>query len=344
MHVAVAAMETLHRRETGGTRRVQRVADELAVRGHDVTVFCTRWWEETPRAVEVDGVTYEAVTDKPSPAVFALRLPFLLAQEAFDAVHARPVPPAALHAARAGAAFAGAPLLVDWYGDEAYPDTLRGRTALRGGSLITAPSEMVCSWVRDAGATGETAVVPEPIDFDLVSGTDPAGDAEVVFARDLDGDANLTSFLLALADLDDPPPTTVVGDGSERERYESEAHDLHLEDRVTFVGDLSRTERVARYRAANVFVHTATWAPFATELLWGLACGCVGVVQYQAESAAHELVSGYGRGLLATDDEDVVDALRAAREFPSQPIDESFADYDRDAVLDRYLSFYRDLD
>lgn len=341
MHVAVAAMETLHRRETGGTHRIQRVVDELAARGHDVTVFCTRWWEKTPLVVEVDGVTYNAVTDEPSPAVFAFRLPFLLAQEALDAVHARPVPPAALYAARIGAAFAGAPLLVDWYGDEAYPDTLRGRTALRGGGLMTAPSEMVCSWVRDAGATGETVVVPEPIDFDLVSGTDPAGDAEVVFARDLDGDANLTSFLLALADLDDPPPTAVVGDGPERERYEAAAHDLRLQDRVTFVGDPPREERVARYRAADVFVHTATWAPFATELLWGLACGCVGVVQYQAASAAHELVSGYGRGVLATGDEDVVDALEEAREFPHRSIDESFADYDHDAVLDRYLSRYR---
>ncbi|MFB6172755.1 MAG: glycosyltransferase [Haloarculaceae archaeon] len=344
MRVAVVALETVHRRETEGTRRVQRVAEDLAADGHEVTVFCTRWWPESPLVVESGAVTYNAVTDEPSAPVFAFRLPFLLAQEPFDAVHVHPVPPAVLHAACVGAAFVRAPLVADWYGDEAYPDTLRGRTALRGGSLMTAPSELVCSWVREAGATVETTVVPEPIDFDLVSETEPAGDAEVMIATDLDEDANLTSALLALADLSDVPTTTVVGDGPERDRYESQAHDLKLQDSVTFVGDRPREERVARYRAADVFVHTATWAPFATELLWGLACGCVGVVQYQAESAAHELVAGYGRGLLATDDEDVVDALREARTFPHWSIDESFADYDRGAVLDRYLSLYRDLD
>lgn len=342
MRVAVVALETYHRRETGGTRRLQWLLDELVAGGHDVTVFCTRWWEEPPLGIEVDGVAYEAVTDELAPAVFGFRLPFLLAQESYDAVHARPVPPAALHGARVGAACARAPLIVDWYGDEAYPDTLRGRIALRGGSVMTAPSELICSWVREAGARVETRVVPEPIDFDLVAETEPAGDAEFVYARHLDGDANLTSFLLALADLPDTPPVEVVGDGPERERYEEQARDLNLEN-VTFVGDLPREERVARYRAADVFVHTATWAPFATELLWGLACGCVGVVQYQAGSAAHELVSGYGRGLLATDDEAVVDAVQEARGFPHRSVDETFADYDHEAVRDCYLSLYREL-
>jgi len=340
MRVAVVSMRTVHRRETGSIRRIQRVAEELDRRGHDVTVFCAQWWDGYARRFEHDGITYRGVTTGIAPGSFAARIPFLLARFAPDAVHARPLPPAVVLGAATGATLARAPLVTDWYGDEDYPDTHRGRAALGVPDLSIAPSELVCSRVRDAGRDGPTAVVPEPVDFDLVRGTEPVGDADVVLGRHLDADANLDAFLLALADLEGDWTATVVGDGPERAAAEERAADLRLSDRVEFVGDVSRAERVALYRGAHAFVHTATRAPFAGELLCGLACGCVGVVEYQTDSAAHELVDGHERAVTATTDEGVTDAIREAREYPNRTIDESMAGYDRDAVLDEYLDCY----
>lgn len=337
MRVALVAMRTVHFAETRGAGRVRWLARGLQDRGHDVTVFCTQWWDGYAETFVHEGITYRGVTTGSAPGSFAARLPFVIARWHPDVIHAWGVPPAIVLAGSAAGRLASAPLIVDLFGDEDYPDTRRGRAALRAPDLTVAPSELVLSRLRDAGLTGPTARVPEPIEFDLVEATPPVEAAEFVYARRLDDEANLGSFLLALSDLDEGLAVTVVGDGPARERYRAQARDLGLTG-VEFVGDLPRTDRIARYRGARTFVHTATWAPFADELCWALACGCVGVVEYQADSAAHELVDGHERGLLATDDEAVTDALLAAREFPHLTMDDAFSRYDDGAVLDAYLS------
>lgn len=339
MRVGVVSLRTVHRDESRGTQRVHRTATTLADGGHDVTVFCTQWWQGYDLTVDRDGVTYRGVTTGIAPGSFATRLPFILARSRPDVIYARPLPPGSVLAAATGATLARTPLVVDWYGDEDYTDGPLGRRSLSVPDRTVAPSELVLSRLRDAGLEGETTVVPEPIDFDLVRGTPPTDSADVVYAGRLDTDANLESLLLALADLDTEPETLVIGEGPARPAYEEQAQDLGLQ-RVAFAGDLPRKERVARYRGAQAFVHTTPWAPFATELLWALACGCVGVVQYQTDSAAHELVEGTERGLLATDDEDVTDALREAFRFPRRDIDEAFARFDTDAVIERYLQAF----
>jgi glycosyltransferase involved in cell wall biosynthesis len=326
MRVVVVAARTGRYVDRDGVARTERVARGLAARGHDVTVYCTGWWEGYDEYRELDGVTYRAVTVSPADASFVARVAGLLAVDRPDVVHARPAPPAAVVAARAGARLARAPLVVDWYGDDP-PGRLRRRAA-RAGDRVVTPSRLVGTWVRELGATEEqTAVVPEMLDTSLIRSTEPAGEADIVAARHLDARANLESLFLALAELRDRDWTaTVIGDGPARE----------------FVGARSREERLARYRAAHVFAHTATWEPFATELLWAMACGCVGIVEYQEDSAAHELVERRERGFRATTPEEVEDAIVDAGDLPEWTVDESFESFDRDAVLERWLECYRD--
>jgi glycosyltransferase involved in cell wall biosynthesis len=244
--------------------------------------------------------------------------------------------------ARLGATLARAPLVVDWYGDEPLGD-LRERAA-RLPDRVVSPSQLVRREVRELGASEEdTLVVPESVEMDRVRSTEPNGEADIVAARRLDEGANLESFLLALAEYRQRGwQATVVGDGPERAAYEQQAADLRIDDRVEFVGSLSREERIARYRSAHVFVHTARREQFATELLWALACGCVGVVEYQAGSAAHELVERRERGYRATSPEEITDALEDASEFERWSVDESMAQYDTESVTERWLSVYRD--
>jgi len=342
MRVAVVASLTGRYVDRDGVARTERVAHALADRGHDVTVYCTGWWDGYDEYRERDGVTYRAVTVSPADASFVARVPGLLAVDRPDVVHARPAPHAVVLSARAGAELARAPLVVDWYGDD--PAGRFGRRAARAGDCVVTPSRLVGTWVRELGATeAGTRVVPEMLDLSLVRSTEPGGGADVVAARRLDDDANLESLFLALAELRGRDwSATVVGDGPARAAYEEQVADLRIDDRVEFVGALSREERLARYRAAHVFVHTATWEPFATELLWAMACGCVGVVEYQADSAAHELVERRERGFRATTPEEIEDAIVDAGDLPARTVDESFAEFDRDAVVEQWIETYRD--
>ncbi|QSX00045.1 glycosyltransferase family 4 protein [Haloterrigena alkaliphila] len=346
MRVAFVSSETVHHRDTETNRRLQTILEVLRDHGHDVHLFCARFWEDDSPVLERDDVTYHAVTDDPAARrSFCLRVPFDMAAAGPDIVHASARQPTVLLAAGWGVRFARAPLVAEWYGDEDIGDDRWTRLATGRGDRIVTPSELVATRVRERGADGDlVTTIPNPIDFDRIRSVTPGDRVDVVYSRRLDEGANLESLLLALAELRDRDwRTTVVGDGPERAAYERLASDLRIEDRITFVGERSLEERIAAYRGAHVFAQTAERCVFPTEMCWGLAAGCVGIVEYHADSSAHELVEGRERGFRTTSEEELADAILEAGDLEYRDVDDRFADYDRSAVAERYLEQYRTL-
>ncbi|WP_324663060.1 glycosyltransferase [Haloarcula sediminis] len=342
MRVAVVVMETSHHRDTEGRRHIERLAATLTEAGHEVSVFCAQWWGGNSSRFEPDEVTYRGVTVEPAEASFCTRLPALLAKYRPDVVHAFPAPSSALRAANAGAKLARAPLVVEWFGDHDEPVSNR---AMGAADQFVAPSELVQTQLWEAGADSErTTVIPEGIDMDLVRDVAPAESVDVVYAHPLDESANIESLFLGLAELRQKGwSATIIGDGPERDTYEREAADLRIDDRVDFVGSCDRERRLAIYKGAQVFVQTAWREYFATELLWALACGCIAVVEYQAESSAHELVEHRDRDFRVTTPQEIADAIVASADMDHRTVDESLADYDHAAVVERYEALYERL-
>jgi glycosyltransferase involved in cell wall biosynthesis len=204
---------------------------------------------------------------------------------------------------------------------------------------------MVKTDVREYGAAEDAvSVVPESVDFDLIRSAETDDRADLLYARHLDEHANVESFFLALAELRDRDwRAAVVGDGPERDAAERTAAELRIADRVTFLGDLSPEEFVPLMKGAHVFAQTAAVEPFATDLLWALACGCVGVVEYQARSSAHELVVDCDRGTRVTSPQELADEIAAAADHSHESVNEAFADYDHDEVIRRYEALYEDV-
>ncbi len=86
--------------------------------------------------------------------------------------------------------------------------------------------------------------------------------------------------------------------------------------------------------------------PFATNLLWGLACGCVGIAEYQTDSAAHELIEEKSRlaetrGELVSTPQEFADEIVAAGSLEQRTIDPAYERYDYSSIVDRYLTCYR---
>ncbi|WP_247002484.1 glycosyltransferase [Halosolutus gelatinilyticus] len=346
MRIAFVSYETVFHRDTETNRRLQSILEFLADRGHDVHCFCTQFWDGHLDRLERDGITYRGVSVGPEARhSFHLRLPFVLATARPDIVHAGAEPPTQVLAARAGATLARAPLVVEWYGDGGVDDGRWTRLAAGGPDRIVTPSELVATWVRERGADGAVVdTVPNPIDVDRIRDVPPGNAVDVIYARRLDDGANLESLLLGLAELRDRNwSATVVGDGPERAAYEQLATDLRIDDRLSFAGELSLEERIAAYRGAHVFAQTAEHCVFPTEMLWALASGCVGVVEYHTDSSAHELVEGWDRGFRTTSEEELAEAILAAGDLEHREYDETFAEYDEGAVTDRYLERYRRL-
>jgi glycosyltransferase involved in cell wall biosynthesis len=332
-------------------RRLDRVARHLDARGHDVVWLCTPWWGAGDAVREFDDdrpdvdVVYRGVTDAPGQRRrFAVSVPLALRRADAEVVHADGGAPAAVVAAATGGFLGRAPVLAEWYrpGDGAMV-----RRATRATDLNVVPSRLVRRSLRERGVDEhDVEVVPEAIAIEEIDATPPNPEYEddIVYARRLDDGANLSSFLLGLAELRGYDWTaTILGDGPARAEYEQQARNLRIDDRVRFLGTRSRAERIAVYRSAHVFVQTARRAAFAEELLWALACGCVGVVEYQPESSAHELVEGRRRGFRVTSPEELADVVPEAGDLDRLDRDHDFDEFDRRPVLERYLACYRDL-
>ena len=344
MRVAVVFRDPPPRSERAGARRLRRLAAALDDRGHEVVVYCLPWWEHAGRRIDINGLDHEGVTFE-HPALYYTRLPGLLARHSPDVVVAAASPPGAVVSAWLGARLARAPLFVDWYGDE--PELGRSRWRRRAAGLptqIVTPSELQRTRVREYGATeANTTVVPDGIDFATITATEPEKGVDVAYAARLDDDSNLEDLLLALAELRGEDWTAaVIGDGPERAAYETQARDLRVGDRIDFLGDIPRKERVSVYRGARTFVQTARRSTFARELLWALACGCVGVVEIQGDSSAHELVDRRERGLRVTDMDALDEAIRDSWRLGFRDVDKAFQGFDHAAVTGTYVELFRE--
>lgn len=345
MRVAFVSVFTPDHGATPARTRTLRTARGLAARGHDVVWLCARWWGGDGDAFDADGIEYRSVTVDPAPVAFAARLPAALRRVDPDVVHAVNSPPAPALAATVAGSALRTPVVVDWWRDHPADSRRRYRPLARFADAITAPSRTAKTRVREHGADGaDVRVVPEGVDFEAVAAADVDDRFDAVYARRLDRHANVETFLLGLAELRDRDWTAaVIGDGPERSEIEATARDLRIGDRVAFLGDLPVDDRISVFKGTHVAVATATREPFATDLLRALACGCVALVEYQAESSAHELVEGRTRGRLVTSPAELADEFVAVGDLPRREVDRGFDAYDRDAVLDEYAAVYRDL-
>lgn len=349
MRVAVVAAGTPDQVDVEAADRLDWLASTLQDRGHAVSYLGPGWWPDRRQLVERNGVDYRALTPdaRAPPRRLAARLPAALREADPDVVHACHADPLAVGAAATAAAVLRVPLLVDWYDlrpAAGWRETVR-RLAARAPDLTVVPSRLVETGLRELGRPSDgVRVIPTPVDLDAVRAARPEPLADVVYSRRLDAASNLENLLLALAELRELDwDAAVVGDGPDRSRYEQQADELRIADRVHFLGDQPLDRRLALFRGAHVYVHTALEAPFAADLLRALACGCVGIAEYHAGSAAHELIEHRDRGIRVTSEDELVEAIRAAAELERQTVDESFAPFDVGPVADQFLEAYREI-
>jgi len=343
VRIALVSMTTAHHGDDWYAGRMRATAERLVARGHDVTVCCAQWWDGDHPTFDFEGVTYRRVTTERAPRAFVTKLPFVLNSVRPEIVHVATQPHLAVPAAKAAGRLRRTPVVAEWWArpDDATPPWRRRRAA-RSPDRVLVPSRTVATTVRECGTADDAVeVIPDSVDVAGIRSASVDPRADVVYARSLDEHANVEEFLLALAELRRLEwRAAVIGDGPARADAERTARDLRIDDRVEFLGALDPAEQVPILKGAHVFAQTATWAPFATCLLRALACGCVGVVEYQADSAAHELVEGDPRGSLVTSPRELADEIVDAAEMERWTVNEAYASYDHDAVLDRYVDCY----
>ena len=341
MHIAIVSMQTDLHGPTAGRRRTRRFAEQFSTGGHTVQVLCAKWWRGEIPGFRFNEVRYEAVTEHLAPVRFALLLPVALLRLRPDVIHVTNDPPIAVAAARVAATVLRVPLIVDWWSPGLDRTRWSHRAARAGDVTLVASDLLRTDLQRHGGQTESTLELPESVDVATADAADPIGSYDFITAGRLDAASNIDGFLTALGQLrQDEWEAAVIGDGPARAHAEKIAADLRISDRVTFLGDLDPATHLGVCKGAHVFVHIREEAPFATELLRALICGCVGVVEYQEHSSAHELVELYDRGFTVTDAADLPATIEEARDLPQQVFDDGFSRYGHGAVLQRLESIY----
>ena len=347
MRVAFVSMHTHHTRDTPTIRRRMRLIRLLGRTEHEVVVLCSRWWDGNHPTFEQDGIAYRAVDGDNSATHFIAKLPLALRRADPDIVHIPNTPARHARAIKPVCRLLRIPMVVDWWGvgDDAESDC---RSVATNADRIVVPSQTAETVVREYGAL-ETSIslIPEGLDFSLLESAPVNGEFDLVYSRHLDEHANVETFLLALAELRDREwSAAIIGEGDAAADIERTARDLRIRDRVSFLGELDHTQRVAVLKGAHVFAQTAEREPFATNLLWGLACGCVGIAEYQVDSAAHELIEQKSRlpetrGELVSTPQEFADEIVAAGSREHRTIDPAYERYDNSKIIKQYLTCYR---
>jgi len=348
MRVAFVSMHTHHTRDTPAIRRRTRLIRLLNQTEHEVVVLCSRWWDGDHPTFEHEGITYRAVDGEYSPNHFITKLPLALRRADPDVVHIPNTPARHARAAKPVCRMLRVPLVVDWWAvddDDAAGDC---RSVASNADRMVVPSQTVETVVREYGASeAAISVIPEGLDFSLIESAPVNTEFDLVYSRHLDEHANAETFLLALAELRDREwSAAIIGNGAAAADIERTARDLRIRDRVSFLGALDDEQRVAVLKGAYVFAQTAEREPFATNLLWGLACGCVGIAEYQTDSAAHELVEQKSRlpdtrGELVSTPQEFADEIVAAGSLAHRTIDPAYERYDYSNIGEQYLTCYR---
>jgi hypothetical protein len=348
MRVAFVSMYTLHTRDTPAIRRRTRLIDLLSQSSHEVTVLCSRWWDGDHPEFEQEGISYRAVESEFSRGRFAAKLPFALRKESPDIVHIPNTPARIARAAKPTCRLLRIPMVVNWWAKRPDDSTGDTKSVASNADRIIVPSQTVETTVRELGAAeSSVTVIPEGLNFSLIESAPVSDDYDLVYSRHLDEYANVETFLLGLAELRDQEwSAAVIGDGPAVDDIKRTASDLRIGDQVAFLGTLTDQKRVSVLKGAHVFAQTAEREPFATNLLWALACGCVGIAEYQVESAAHELVEEKSRlpgtrGHLVSDPQELADDIVAASDDEHRTVDEEYEQYDYSKMLDQYVTAYR---
>ena len=139
----------------------------------------------------------------------------------------------------------------------------------------------------------------------------------------------------------------VAGDGTETVALQTLARDLHVDDRVCFVGSQDRSQIASLFRGADLFVLPSRHEPFGIVILEAMAAGVPVIAT--AVGGVPEFVIDGETGVLVHPD-DPVDLARAIKRVVADPVSsrrraqnaaQVAAANDWSILVDQYLDVYR---
>lgn len=221
---------------------------------------------------------------------------------------------------------------------------------------VVAPTSAIAAHLREIGVEARIEIVPSGIDVDRFAAGRrdetlrrrlgvPQNGRLILSVSRLAPEKNLTLLLRAFAELRDPAALLVIaGDGPQREELERLAGELHVADRLVFLGVVAREALPDLYASADAFVFSSTTETQGLVLSEALAAGAFVIA---ADAQPNREVLGDAARIVAPNVADFSQALREIAPVPDAiAAARAKAAARRFAVarqVDRMLGLYREL-
>jgi glycosyltransferase involved in cell wall biosynthesis len=270
--------------------------------------------------------------------------------QGIDLIHAHAPLPCG-HAAMLLSAELGLPYVVSVHGLDAFStEQVKGRVGewcrrisqrvYRSSRRVICISELVREQVLAGMGTGcRTSVVYNGVDPELFSpGSETASAGPIVLCvGNLIPIKGQEVLLRAVASIrSDFPDLTleIIGHGPERTRLEALAHELHISERVRFLGPQSREQVAAAMRRCTVFALPSCYEGLGCVYLEAMSTGKP-VIGCRGQGIA-EIVRHGSNGFLVGPDNDKELALALAMLLRDEPLRRNLGAAARDTILERH--------
>src|SRR3990167_3869775 len=357
----------------GGEKRIYEIGKRLVAKGHNVHLFCIKWWDGSD-IIENEGMILHGVCQRmelyvdgrrsiSEAIIFSIKLfPHLYKEnnQKFDIIDVTAFPYFSVFIVKLVSLTkrVPVPMVVTWHevwGDYWYEylgwkgffGKLIENIASKLGKLV-AVSKITKKNLESLGLKDKDIyIIPNGIDLKRVSDIMPNIDrCDIIFIGRLIKEKNVDVLLKAvdyvrheLCDI----KCYIIGDGPEKENLVKFVNDKRLDNNVIFFEFMEHDEVISRLKSSKLFVLPSSREGFGIVVIEAFACGIPVITTKHQHNAACQLVNKETGIVINLDVYELGDAIyrlivdSKLRKNMSKSVMMVAQEYDLDGVIDRLI-------
>lgn len=312
----------------GKEKRIYEISRRYARNGHDIHIYCMKWWKGKGKDRIENGVHLHAISrlyplysgERRSilqAFLYALAC-FRLIKEDFDVMDVDHMPHLVLFSTKLVCWLKRKKLIATWnevwgrkywkeylgkLGNIAY--IIEYLSARMPDKIIAVSEHTKNRLINELKIKKEIFVISNGIDFDYIKKIKPAQEkSDIIFAGRLLSHKNVDVLVKSINIIKkdySEIKVFIIGDGPEKENLQKLTHELHLENNIKYFGFLeNHKDLYSLIKSSKVFVFPSTREGFGIAALEANACGIPFITIDHKANAARYLLNGKGNGYLAS--------------------------------------------
>ena len=318
----------------GKEKRIYEISTRLAKAGHEVHIYCMKWWKGKSNQRIENGVYLHAISPLyplysgqrrsiRQALLFSLAC-FKLIKEDFDIIEVDHMPHFVLFSTKVVTFLKGKKLYATWnevwgrkywneylgkLGDIAY--IIEWISAHMPDRIVAVSKHTEKKLRDDLNIKNQITIVSNGIDLKLIQGIKPSKEkSDIIFAGRLLKNKNVDILIKSVSLLKKYLPKIkvyIIGDGPEKAYLQKFVKDLALENNVKFFGFLKEhNELYALMKSSKIFVFPSTREGFGIAALEANASGIPVLTVDHQDNATKDLIQNGKNGYVVELNERII--------------------------------------